>query len=398
MSVSTIAVVTGSRAEFGLLRSVMRAIRDHPRLRLATVVAGSHLLAPAETVLEVAGEFEIDERVTMQVGGDGRHDGATGGRTCEGRLADAEAAARGMAGFCGVLRRLAPQAVVVLGDRIEAFAAASAASIAGAAVAHIHGGDRAEGIADESMRHAITKLSHIHFAATRESAERLARMGEDAARIHLVGSPAIDIIGDVEPMSDAAARELGDPRAVVLLHPSGQSAEHEAETARRVSEATRSVFGRRVLALSPNHDAGRGALLKEINMSAEKFGWRRVEHVPRETFVGLLKRLSVDQTETRGVLVGNSSAGLIEAAATRTMCVNIPPRQNGRERGGNVLDYCGGEPEGIEALLRAAQAAPGEQVPGSHPYGDGTSGKRIAAILAATDLTDPALVRKRNWY
>ncbi|MBC7773036.1 MAG: UDP-N-acetylglucosamine 2-epimerase, partial [Pyrinomonadaceae bacterium] len=197
-----IAVVTGSRAEFGLLAPVMRAIRGHPMLELLTVAAGSHYMPPAFTHRDVEAEFVVDASVPMQDADDART-GAGGGNGGRGRAADALSLGRGVCGFAAAFDRLMPAWVVVLGDRIEAFAAASAAAIAGIRVAHIHGGDRAEGIADESMRHAITKLAHLHFTATAESALRVLRMGEPSETIHVVGSPAIDGIGDIAPMSDA---------------------------------------------------------------------------------------------------------------------------------------------------------------------------------------------------
>jgi len=150
-----VMVVTGSRAEFGLLEPVMHAVRGHAALDLVVVVAGSHLVAPGLTWRDVeAAGFAIVARVPMQAEG------------VSGRLADAAAVGRGVSGLARVYETERPEWVVVLGDRIEAFAAAAAASIAGIAVAHLHGGDRAEGIADEALRHAITKLAHLHLAAT----------------------------------------------------------------------------------------------------------------------------------------------------------------------------------------------------------------------------------------
>src|SRR5881394_2962134 len=169
----TVAVVTGSRAEFGLLRPVMKAIAGHPALNLRVIVTGSHLLSPAETINDVKADFAIDATVAMQ--------SIVNGQASEppsGRLSDSASLGRGISGLAEVFSRLSPDVVVVLGDRIEAFAAAAAASVGGIRVAHIHGGDRAEGIADEAMRHAITKLAHLHLAATELSARRIVLMGE----------------------------------------------------------------------------------------------------------------------------------------------------------------------------------------------------------------------------
>lgn len=384
-----VAVVTGTRAEFGLLVPVIRAIRADKRLELQLVAAGSHFLAPARTIREVEAMFPVAARVRMQ---GPRH------RT---RRDDALATARGIEGFTRAYARLGPDWVLVLGDRIEAFAAASAAAIAGIGVAHIHGGDRAEGIADESMRHAITKLAHLHLAATEQSAERIAKMGERPEHIHVVGSPAIDGLRAVRPLSRARLTELGDPEAVFLMHPSGASEAHELEIARHVlGELIWS--GVRTLALSPNHDAGRHGIVRAIS-DAARDPYRLVtscEHLPRTEFLSLLCHLS---RTPRTFLIGNSSAGLIEAAALRLNVVNIGPRQDGRERAVNVVDV----PVPASGLGLWAAGPLEDQIgrarmrgrpPGAHPYGDGRTGPRIARLLAVTDPGAPGLLRKRNSY
>ncbi|MBX3405285.1 MAG: UDP-N-acetylglucosamine 2-epimerase (hydrolyzing) [Phycisphaeraceae bacterium] len=380
-STRTIAVVTGTRAEFGLLRPVMRAIEAHSALRLRVVAAGAHFLPPVRTIREVEHEFAVAAKVRMQ-------------RTRKtDRAADAAATGRGIEGFARAFARLKPDWVVVLGDRIEAFAAASAASIGGLAVAHIHGGDRAEGIADEAMRHAITKLSHLHCAATKQSAERIRRMGERAGHVHVTGSPAIDGLAAIAPMDDRRARELGDPRVVVLLHPSGL---RPADERRIAAMAAGVAAAHPTLWLAPNHDPGR----EVIEAARSGFGPRRVSawealgHLPREEFVGMLKRLAA----RRGLLLGNSSAGLIECAALGVRVVNIGPRQDGRERGPNVIDIGLGQ---VGSLGSAVGRALGASRPRpSAVFGDGRAGERIAALLADPRL-DPrsaALLRKRNVY
>lgn len=383
-----VAVVTGSRAEFGLLRPVMLAVRGHERLELLVIAAGSHLVQPALTFRDVKAEFEVADSVPMQVAG----------RT--GRAEDVESVGRGLARFGRVFEALKPDWVVVLGDRIEPFAAASAASIGGYAVAHIHGGDRAEGIADEAMRHAITKLAHLHLAASEQSRERIVRMGERPEHVHCVGSPAIDGLSDCPVMNDREAAELGEPRTLVLVHPSGLPEARERSMidalVRAVDEQSRGA----VLALAPNFDAGREIVLAVLQKRAGSEGgerpWRFVEHLARDRFVGLLKRLAALEG---GVMVGNSSAALIEGAAIGVRAVNVGPRQEGRERAGNVVDLsenelvegrCGGVFERVRGLPKEGL--------GRHPYGDGRAGERIAEILSRTDPREPALMRKRCAY
>lgn len=375
-----VAVVTGTRAEFGLLVPVMRAIRRHPRLKLQVVAAGAHFLGPARTIREVEAAFPVAARVPMQ----------RAGRAT--RADDAAAAARGIAGFNRAFAKLKPDWVVVLGDRIEAFAAASAASIAGVAVAHIHGGDRAEGIADEAMRHAITKLAHLHLAATKQSAERINKLGEKREHVHVVGSPAIDGLDAIPPMDNRGYRALGEPRAVLLLHPSGLPPDEERRLADTVVKAIVGSCASGVLVLSPNHDPGREIVAKAIK---ELFpGWTHCDHLPRVQFLGLLKRLAIQHI--RGLLIGNSSAGLIEAAALRLPVVNIGPRQAGRERGDNVIDIEQVVAQRIsDAIARSLSRTWPSEV---HPYGDGRAGERIANLVASIDPHSPLLLRKRNAY
>ena len=376
-----ILAVTGSRADFGLLVPVLRAIEGTPGLELVVVAAGSHLVPPALTYRDVKKLFHVADAAPMQ----------TPGRST--RLDDAESTGRGIHRFARIYRRLSPTWVLVLGDRIEAFAAAAAASIAGIPVAHIHGGDRAEGVADESLRHAITKLAHMHLAATPASAQRILKMGERPDSVHIVGSPAVDGLDRVEPMNDALASELGSPDTVLLFHPVGRPAEHEEAVAAAAIEA---LAGRRVLALEPNLDPGRDGIMRAYDASAEGPGQtpiaHRAAHMERPIFLSLLKRLAIGG----GLIVGNSSAALIEAAALKLPAVNIGPRQAGRERPANVVDAPGETASDIRQALQLALAIDRGAI--THPYGEGKSGARIAEILTLAPVATERLIRKRNAY
>lgn len=412
-----VAIVTGTRAEFGLLRPVIDAAAAHPRLRVLVVAAGSHFLPPARTIREVQAAYVLAARVPMQTAAAGSP------RT---RSDDASATARGIDGFARTFARLRPDWVVVLGDRIEAFAAAAAASIAGLAVCHIHGGDRAEGIADEAMRHAITKLSHLHAAATPLSATRILAMGEEPARVHVTGSPAIDGLRGVRPIDEAALRKLlhagpaarrivrdnarpavrfGADRpaddesstplaAAFMLHPSGLTAKDELAFARGAVRAMRETFAGPILALAPNHDPGREHVVRALRDDADPAQWRQLEHLPRTEFVALLKWMA----RRRVPLVGNSSAGLIECAALGVPVINLGPRQAGRERFGNTLDV--DTPGGLSAAKRWLRSPAARAIAPSRGPGDGRAGRRIAALLAspALDPHTPGFTRKRNAY
>ncbi len=367
-----IAVVTGSRADFGLLCPVIRAIDDHPDLELRLIAAGAHYLPDHNSITDVAARFDIAVGIRMQ----------EPGRT--GRIADARALAHGIAAFTDAFESLRPDVVLVLGDRIEAFAAGSAASVGGYTLAHIHGGDRAEGVADEAMRHALSHLAHLHFAATHQSAQRLQRMGLDPDAIFTVGSPAIDGLTDIPPAGDADLRTLGlDPaRPFVLLlhHPTGLSddLEHAWMAALlRAVEESRTPH----LILAPNHDPGRPALLRALGARTT------LPSLPRERFIALLRRAAA--------IVGNSSAGLIEAAALAIPAVNLGPRQAGRERPATVIDVAEPDSAAIaEAIAHALRRSPSRP---DHPYGDGRTGPRIADLLASLPLSE-APPRKRLAY
>jgi len=372
-----VMVVTGTRAEFGLLRPVMFAIAERPDLQLHVVAAGSHMVQPAVTFREVKAEFAISDSIPMQVAGK------------VGRLHDVEALGKGIARFGRSYEMNEPDMVVVLGDRIEAFAAASAASVGGVLLAHIHGGDRAEGVADEAMRHAITKLAQMHFPATQTSAERIIKMGEDPAHVHVVGSPAIDGLNTINPLGDGAFAELGSPEIVVLMHPIGRRDEAEAAAMQFVLDA---VNDKRVLVLHPNLDPGRRGIMTAIERAPIDVQVR--PGMVRDQFVGLLKRIGAEG----GALVGNSSAGLIEASAIGCPSVDIGDRQSGRERCEGWSELADESVESIRSAL--SQVIDPDATRSPHPYGDGTSGDQIAAhidrVLGESD-TD-GMLRKHCSY
>ncbi|MEM6458160.1 MAG: UDP-N-acetylglucosamine 2-epimerase [Planctomycetota bacterium] len=357
-----IAVVTGTRAEYGLLEPVMRAVDAHPALELLCVAAGMHLVTGTHADIG----FPIAAKVRMQ-----KPEPKTGAVRV-GRYHDAVALGNGVRNFAEAFAQLRPDFVVVLGDRIEAFAAASAASVGGQRVAHLHGGDRAEGVADEAMRHAISKLAHLHFPATAESRRRLLRMGEPPETIFNHGSPAVDGLREIAAAADA-------PRVIVMHHPVGDDDETERRRMRDILLAT-SRFSR--LVLMPNHDPGRNGIVRAI----EEAEVNAVEHLPRARFVALLKGADL--------IVGNSSAGLIEAAVCRTPAVNIGPRQAGRQTPRSVVSCGHGKRPIVGAINRALQM---DRARLRHPYGRGDTGPRVAATLASIGM-DAVPLRKRNTY
>ncbi|MGB0767830.1 MAG: UDP-N-acetylglucosamine 2-epimerase [Phycisphaeraceae bacterium] len=353
----TIAVITGSRAEYGLLESVLDAIDAHDELELRLLVTGTHLITESKRDIR----FPIAARVRMQrVGG------------LATRAEDVQSLSRGVAGLGRVLSQLGPDVVLVLGDRIEALAGALAAQVGGLRLAHVHGGDRAEGVADEAMRHAISKLAHLHFPATSQSKQRLIRMGEDKGLVFRVGSPAVDGLKRVKPIDDA-------PDLVVMQHPTGATPDEEYHRMQATLDAT-APHSRLVLA--PNHDPGRNAIVRAI-VDAKL---TPTDHLPRAAFLALLAGTKA--------LVGNSSAGLIEAAVLRTPAVNIGQRQAGREQPKTVVN-ADHDAKSIEHAIAKALTMKTKGL--RHPYGGGKSGQAIADRLATIDLATVPL-HKRNAY
>src|SRR5438045_161054 len=246
-----ICFVTGSRAEFGLMQSTLRAIQSHPKLKLQIIATGMHLDPahgkPLSTIC--AAEFPIDVTVPWSP-------------SSESAVSTAAATGVAIAALAEAFKKLKPDIVLVVGDRVEAFAAAAAAHISQIPIAHIHGGDRALGQIDDSLRHAITKLAHIHFPATSQSAQRLSRLGEDRWRIHLVGSPGVDLIhesvypwGDLQETFDG----IGLHRyALLILHPTIADDDAEWRRAKQVLHATLGTGFDQTIIIYPNNDPGSG--------------------------------------------------------------------------------------------------------------------------------------------
>lgn len=351
------AVITGSRAEYGLLAPVLDAIEAHVGLEPRLIVTGTHLTTGSLKDIR----HSVTARVKMQRTG-----------ASSSREEDVQSLGRGVMAIGRVLTELSPEVVLVLGDRIEALAGALAAQVGGFHLAHIHGGDRAEGVSDEAMRHAISKLAHIHFAATAQSKQRLIRMGEFQSLVYNVGSPAIEGLRDVKADPEA-------PDLIVMQHPVGASPEDEYRWMQATLEAT-AKHSR--LIMSPNHDPGRNAIMRAI-FDAKL---TPTDHLPREQFLALLAGSAA--------IVGNSSAGLIEAAKLKTPAVNLGSRQAGREKLKNVIDA----QHTKTAIQKAIKQALQMDTKGlRQPYGNGKAGEKIADRLAKLDLEKVSL-HKRNAY
>jgi UDP-hydrolysing UDP-N-acetyl-D-glucosamine 2-epimerase len=371
-----VCFVTGTRAEFGLMRRALIAIRDHPKLTLQTVATGMHLDRRRGRSLDLIARdgFRVDRVV--------------GWKTSDDPDGTAVATGRATGALAAVFGELRSDIVLIAGDRVEAFAAASAAHISGRIVAHVHGGDRALGIVDDSLRHAITKLAHLHFPATKLAAQRIRRMGEDGWRVHRVGSPGIDGFDRDAVSSSVEIAGVAPSRfALLVLHPADVDDVLECRRARMVLRETCRVGFDRVVIVYPNNDPGSGGIVRCWDKSATvNIAFRNLD---RGRFLTLLRDAAV--------LVGNSSSGIIEAASFGTPVVDIGHRQLGRERSRNVkhVEY---HPAAIrDALGRIWNRGHPRRWWGINVYGRSGSAGRIASVLATVKL-DNRLRRKLIAY
>lgn len=381
-----VCVVVGSRANYSSIKSVMRSVKAHPDLTLQLIVGASALLDRFGSVVDVieSDGFVPNAKVTMIV------EGETPGTM-------AKSTGLGLLELPTHLEMLKPDVVVSVGDRFETMATAVAAAYMNIPVAHTMGGE-ISGTIDESIRHAVTKLSHIHFPANRQAAERIIRMGEQPAAVHVVGCPRIDLVAEIARSSSGLGTpdwldrdgtgghvSLDQPFLLVSQHPVtteyGSGEQQIVETLMALDELKMPT-----IMLWPNADAGSEDVARGMRKFREKYRpeyIRFYKNFPVETYVRLMLACAC--------AVGNSSAPLREGAFIGVPTVNIGSRQEGRDRAPNVLDVGHSRAE-IVAGIRA-QLAHGRYA-SDHLYGDGGAGPRIADILARVPLT----VQKRLTY
>jgi GDP/UDP-N,N'-diacetylbacillosamine 2-epimerase (hydrolysing) len=373
-----ICYVSGTRADFGLMQASLRAIQSHPELSVEVVATGMHLSATyGLTVMEIrdAG-LPIRAEIAVPL------EPATGATMARklGRL---------ILALVDAWENDRPDMTLLLGDRGEMLAGAIAAIHLNIPVVHVHGGERS-GTVDELVRHAISKLSHFHFVATEASRERLLRMGERPDSVWVTGAPGLDGLVAMATLSrEQLCREMeldpGRPVALMVFHPVLQEANRSAEAAQLILE-TLSGHGMQTVALMPNSDAGSGPIRESLNAWNGRGGVRVATHLGRKQFASWMAQCDV--------MVGNSSAGIIEAASFGTPVLNLGSRQNLRERNVNSVDA----PLERQDVLRALQGLLARgRFPAANIYGDGRTAGRMAQLLAELSLT-PETMLKSNAY
>lgn len=374
-----ICVVTGSRAEYGLLAGLMRRIRADKALKLQLIVTGAHLAREfglTYRTIESDG-FRIDAKVDLRLSND---DPAS---VCA-------ALGRATAGIGLELSRLKPDLMVVLGDRYEILGAAQAALISRIPVAHISGGETTEGSLDDSIRHAVTKLSQLHFPATREYGRRLVQLGEEPRRVFVVGDPGVENARRAKLLTRAewsrrTGFALAEENVAVAFHPATAEAASSGAQFHEVLGALRRLPDSATIVLTrSNADVGG----REINAAIDRFVAERPSR--RAAFASLGSLLFLSLLKNSRVLVGNSSSGIVEAPALKVPTVDVGDRQKGRLCASSVV-HAAPRAAAISAAIRKAWALDCARV--RHPYGGGDVSAKILRVLKRADLA--GLAEKR---
>lgn len=374
--------ISGTRADYGLMRSVLFRINQHPKMELHIAITGMHLMPEfGNTFDEIVNDGFICHRINVTYTQDTQNSMAMfiGGFIQE---------------FVRLVGDLKPDFILLLGDRGEMLGGAIVGAYLGVPVVHIHGGEVTATV-DEFARHAITKLSHIHLPATEESAERIIRMGESPDRVHVVGAPGLDQIREMKLLDPGETCEryhidFSRPVIIVLQHPVTLDGGDPVFQIQQTLEAIHELHEQSII-IYPNADAGGRAMIAEI---------KKFENLPNiHVFPSISHRDFISLLRIASVIVGNSSSGIIEAPSFGVPAVNIGTRQKGRQKGENVIES-GYDKDKIKSAIRYAlcdNVFKERLKKAKNPYGDGKSSNRIVDILEKTEIT-PDLLQKRMGY
>lgn len=368
----TYGILTTGRQDWGILRSLAVGLSREPGHEVV-VLAGGMACSPQHG--EVAAIIERDglpvRRLPWTLGDPARE-------CADATVLVAEA-----------LRALRPRALVLAGDRYETLAAAQAATLALVPIVHLHGGEETQGAFDDAIRHAVTKLSHLHFTSHPAHAARVLQMGEAPDTVHVVGAPGLDNLR----RDDLASREeleahlglpLAAPVVVVTLHPTTLGKEGDAEL-RAVLAAMSAVPATYVVTL-PNADPGNVPIRAALTAACDAPGRRAVDALGERRYLGLLRAADA--------MLGNSSSGILEAPALGLPVVNVGDRQKGRVRGDNVIDVPPFDDEVVAALRRALDPSFRRTLdPARAPFGDGRAAEKMLHVLRGFSPGEPPTKR-----
>ena len=377
-----IAVVTGARSEYGILKPLLEKIEHSKSFELKLIVTGMHLLKNyGFTINEVIKDgFKITGEVEMY--------GNEIGSAYHG-----EALGKGIQNFTKIFLKIKPDILVIIGDRIEPLAAVLAAAILRIPIVHIHGGDKTDsGHIDESMRHSITRFVHIHFPPTKKCKERLIKMGEESWRIHNVGALNLDSILSLpkikkEVLFKKLDLTLSQKLILCIFNPVPLEAEKMGKQMYEILEALRGLKIQTII-IYPNNDAGSQDIITEIEKRRDLSFIKIYSNLPHYEYVDLLRYVDV--------LIGNSSSGIIEAPSIKLPVVNIGSRNVGREHGENVIFVAANK----NKILRGIKMALYDEKfrrkvkKCKNPYGDGKTAGRIIKILNKIKINKKLLQKK----
>lgn len=377
-----ITVTTGTRSEYGILRPLLNEIKKSKKSDLHLIVAGMHLSKKhGSTINEIIKDgFKISTKIKMiPLGNTNYHMSLALGN--------------GIIQFSKFFKLIKPDINVILGDRDEAFASAIAAFHMNIPNAHIHGGDKSQAGIDEYIRHAITKISNIHFVGTKKSRDRVIKMGENPKYVHLTGSPSVDELRNNITSKKQLEKKYGitfiGDEILLLQHPlTTQSKNSKNE----IRETLRSIklLHKPTIAILPNSDAGHKEIFYYMkNFSKNNSFFKVFPSIPRSDFLSFLKNCSV--------LVGNSSSGIIEGGYFETPVVNIGKRQKDRERGSNIIDVSNSTTSIYNAIRKSIWLKKNKKLKNKFIYGRGESSKKIIKHLESVDL-DKKLIQKQIYY
>ena len=378
-----ICVVTGTRAEYGLLYWLLKEIEADKDLELQLIATGMHLSPEfGLTYQTIEKEFKINKKIEMLLSSD-----TSVGISKSMGLAQIS--------FAESYDELKPDIVIVLGDRYEIFSATSAAMIARIPIAHIHGGEKTEGAFDESIRHSITKMSHLHFAATEEYKNRVIQLGEDPSRVFNVGGMGIENIKRLKLLSKdefekSIEFKLNSKNILVTFHPVTLENSTAKEQFQQLLDAIDELEDTNIIFTKANSDTDGRVINQMIDEYVTKNSHKSIVF----TSLGQLRYLSALQYVD--AVVGNSSSGLAEAPSFRIGTINIGDRQKGRIKASSVIDC---EPN-KDSILKSFEKLYSKEFQNSlinvkNPYGDGCASKRIVEILKSVDLGN---ILKKSFY
>ncbi|WP_025028335.1 UDP-N-acetylglucosamine 2-epimerase [Caldalkalibacillus mannanilyticus] len=371
-----ICIVTGTRAEYGLFYWLMKEIQDDPELELQVVVTGMHLspeFGLTYKQIEQDG-FPIHEKIDMLLSADSA-------------VAIAKSMGLGTIGFADAFARLQPDLIVLLGDRYEILAAAQAALVARMAIAHIHGGETTEGAIDEAIRHAVTKMSHLHFVASASYAKRVIQLGESPERVFNYGAIGIDNIRKLkllqqDELEASLGISLSYPLFLVTYHPETLLDQYSETAITNLLEALDSFPEATILFTKANSDTD-GRI---INQKIDEYCASHPERTKAYSSLGQVRYLSTLQL--CHVVIGNSSSGIIEAPFYKKPTVNIGNRQKGRLQASSIINTDDSKDQIIAGIRRALSAEFVKSVGQvKSPYGEGNVSEQIKETLKKMDLT-----------